>query len=83
MPRKLLLLGATSAIAQATARLLAGDGDRIFLVARDPERLEIVARDLEIRAADSIGPSSPISTTRSVMPRSSTEPRSGSTDSTR
>jgi len=54
MARKVLLLGATSAIAQATARLLAARGDRLFLVARDPARLEIVAADLELRADSTI-----------------------------
>ena len=55
MARRVLMLGACSAIAQETAKLLAQDGDRLFLVARDPERLEIVARDLEIRSLQSVG----------------------------
>lgn len=54
MPRRVLLLGATSAIAQATGRLLAARGDRLFLVARDPARLEIVATDLALRSGSSI-----------------------------
>jgi short-subunit dehydrogenase len=55
MARKVLVLGATSAIAQETAKLLAGDGDRMFLVALEADRLEIVARDLEIRSGQEIG----------------------------
>jgi short-subunit dehydrogenase len=55
MPRKVLILGATSAIAQETSKLLAGDGDRLFLVARDAEHLEIVAGDLEIRSGLPVG----------------------------
>jgi decaprenylphospho-beta-D-erythro-pentofuranosid-2-ulose 2-reductase len=51
MPRKVLLLGATSAIAQETARLLAADGDRLFLVGRSADRLGVVAKDLELRGA--------------------------------
>jgi len=52
MARKVLVLGATSAIARETARLLAAEGDRLFLVARDPERLAIVTDDLLLRGAD-------------------------------
>jgi short-subunit dehydrogenase len=55
MARKVLILGATSAIAQETAKLLARDGDHLFLVALEADRLEIVARDLEIRSGRKIG----------------------------
>ena len=55
MARKVLVLGATSAIAQETAKLLAGDGDRLYLVALEADRLEVVARDLEIRSGQQIG----------------------------
>lgn len=55
MARKVLVLGATSAIAQETAKLLARDGDRLFLVALEADRLEIVAGDLEIRGGQEIG----------------------------
>ncbi len=47
--RRVLIIGATSAIAQATARLLAADGDALFLAARDRERLQSVADDLRVR----------------------------------
>jgi short-subunit dehydrogenase len=50
-----LILGATSGIAVETARLLAGDGDRLFLVARHAARLTIVADDLAARGAAQVG----------------------------
>lgn len=46
--RKILILGANSAIAQATARLLVQQGDRVFLAGRNPQRLAAVASDLEV-----------------------------------
>ncbi len=52
--RKVLIVGATSAIAQATARLLAARGDRLFLAARNPDRLEMVRQDLAARGAGSV-----------------------------
>jgi decaprenylphospho-beta-D-erythro-pentofuranosid-2-ulose 2-reductase len=47
----ILVIGATSAIAEATARLWATAGVHIYLVARSPEKLALVARDLETRGA--------------------------------
>jgi decaprenylphospho-beta-D-erythro-pentofuranosid-2-ulose 2-reductase len=55
VPQKVLILGATSAIAQATARLLAERGSSFYLVARDPEKLATVAADLQTRGAASVG----------------------------
>ncbi|RMH60755.1 MAG: SDR family oxidoreductase [Zetaproteobacteria bacterium] len=49
--RKVLIVGATSAIVNATARCFASEGDRLFLVARNSERLEQVADDLRARGA--------------------------------
>ena len=49
-----LILGATSAIARATARLYAERGARLFLVARDPERLDTIAADLRVRGAEHV-----------------------------
>jgi decaprenylphospho-beta-D-erythro-pentofuranosid-2-ulose 2-reductase len=46
---KVLVLGATSAIAQATARVWAERGDELLLVARDAARLGAVAADLRTR----------------------------------
>jgi len=52
--RKVLIIGATSAIAEATARLFAVRGDELFLVARNPIRLEAIQKDLEIRGAHEV-----------------------------
>ncbi|MBF0110056.1 MAG: SDR family oxidoreductase [Magnetococcales bacterium] len=49
--RKILVMGATSAIAQATNRLFAQDGDYLFLVARNREKLESISADLALRGA--------------------------------
>jgi short-subunit dehydrogenase len=49
--KKVLVLGATSAIAQATVRLLAARGVSLYLVGRNPERLDAVARDAATRGA--------------------------------
>lgn len=49
--RKVLVIGATSAIAEATARLFAADGDALFLVGRSAAHLEHVADDLRTRGA--------------------------------
>jgi len=49
--RKILVLGATSGIAEATCRLWAARGDSLFLVARNPEKLAAVAADLRARGA--------------------------------
>ncbi len=49
--RKLFIFGATSSIAEATARLFAADGGSLFLVARDPDKLKVLAEDLRIRGA--------------------------------
>jgi short-subunit dehydrogenase len=49
--RRVLVLGATSAIAQQVARLYAARGADLFLVARNAERLAAVADDLRVRGA--------------------------------
>ena len=43
---KLLIIGATSAIAHETARLFAADGAELFLVARNTEKLAAIKDDL-------------------------------------
>jgi short-subunit dehydrogenase len=50
-PRKILVLGATSGIAEATCRIWATQGASLFLVARNAEKLAAVAQDLRIRGA--------------------------------
>ena len=49
--RKILIVGATSAIAEATARLFAADGDRLCLAGRNETRLMAIAEDLRVRGA--------------------------------
>lgn len=46
---KVLVIGATSAIAEQFARLEAARGNTLFLVGRNPGRLEAIAADLRIR----------------------------------
>ncbi|AKU89941.1 SDR family oxidoreductase [Vulgatibacter incomptus] len=52
--RRIVIFGATSAIAQETARLFASKGARLFLVGRNAERLEAVASDLRVRGASQV-----------------------------
>jgi decaprenylphospho-beta-D-erythro-pentofuranosid-2-ulose 2-reductase len=49
--KKILIIGATSAIAEATARIWAQRGDELFLVARNEERLNLMTKDLKVRGA--------------------------------
>lgn len=49
--RKILVLGATSGIAEATCRIWASQGASMFLVARNAEKLAAVAADLRARGA--------------------------------
>ncbi|HWD57064.1 MAG TPA: SDR family NAD(P)-dependent oxidoreductase, partial [Stellaceae bacterium] len=48
---RVVVLGATSAIAEATARLYAGEGAELLLVGRREERLAASAADLRLRGA--------------------------------
>lgn len=50
-PRGVIILGATSAMAEATARLYAKEGARLMLVGRRGERLADIAQDLRARGA--------------------------------
>jgi len=47
--RRVLVVGATSAMAQETAKILAGEGSRFFLVGRDKTKLTDIAADLVLR----------------------------------
>jgi decaprenylphospho-beta-D-erythro-pentofuranosid-2-ulose 2-reductase len=53
--RKILIVGAGSAIAEATARLFAGRGDSLFLVARKADVLSAMCADLKVRGAGTVG----------------------------
>ena len=53
-PTTVLALGATSAIAEATLRLLAERGARFYLVARNQDKLNAVAADLHTRGASGV-----------------------------
>ncbi|PIE40855.1 MAG: short-chain dehydrogenase [Gammaproteobacteria bacterium] len=46
-----IIVGACSAIAEATARVLAARGCKLFLLARNQEKLDVVAQDLKVRGA--------------------------------
>jgi short-subunit dehydrogenase len=50
----MLIVGATSAIAEATAREFAKQGDALFLVGRSELRLRAIADDLRVRGASSV-----------------------------
>lgn len=49
--RKILIVGATSAIAQTCVRDPCEEAEHIYLCARQPERLAAVAEDLRVRSA--------------------------------
>jgi hypothetical protein len=53
--KKVLIVGATSAIAEATARMLAQRGDALYLVARNEARLTAIASDLSVRGSPRVG----------------------------
>lgn len=52
---RVVIFGATSAIAEATARRFAAAGDSLVLVGRSRSRLESVADDLRVRGATTVG----------------------------
>lgn len=52
--QKILLIGATSAIAEATARRMAACGDRLYLVGRNASRLQAIQDDLRTRGISGI-----------------------------
>ena len=54
MIQRVLIVGATSGIAQAVARRYAQNGARLFLVARDLTKAEAVAGDLRARGAGAV-----------------------------
>jgi decaprenylphospho-beta-D-erythro-pentofuranosid-2-ulose 2-reductase len=54
-PRRILVLGATSGIAEACIRLWADRGDALYLVARNADKLAVVAADAKTRGASHVG----------------------------
>ena len=52
--KKILVIGATSAIAEHCCRVWATRNDSLFLAARNAEKLETVAADLRIRGANRV-----------------------------
>ncbi|SEM34059.1 Short-chain dehydrogenase [Luteibacter sp. UNCMF331Sha3.1] len=52
--QRVLIIGATSAIAEATARLYAERGARLHLVARNRPKLDAIADDLLVRGAPEV-----------------------------
>jgi decaprenylphospho-beta-D-erythro-pentofuranosid-2-ulose 2-reductase len=50
-PKRILVLGATSGIAEATCRIWAERGDSLFLIARNADKLAAVAADMRTRGA--------------------------------
>lgn len=55
MSKRILIIGATSAIAEAAARQWAARGDALFLVGRKRQKLDDIAADLKVRGAASAG----------------------------
>jgi len=53
--RRIIIVGAYSAIAEATARHFARRGDALYLVGRDQRKLQSVADDLRVRGAGALG----------------------------
>jgi short-subunit dehydrogenase len=53
--RKILIVGASSAIAEATARIFAERGDSLYLVGRKADVLASIASDLKVRGASAVG----------------------------
>lgn len=49
--KNVLVIGATSAIAEATAQFFAQEGDRLYLIGRNADRLSSIAADLTVRGA--------------------------------
>jgi len=52
--KNVLIIGATSAIAEATARRFANRGDQLYLLARNEDRLNSMSIDLKIRGASDV-----------------------------
>ncbi len=54
MSKNIVIIGATSAIAQATLRLYAESQDNLYLLGRNQEQLETIASDARVRGANEV-----------------------------
>lgn len=54
MSQNILIIGASSGIAEAFARRYAVQGNKFYLVARNEEKLKLIANDLLIRGAEQV-----------------------------
>lgn len=52
--KRILIIGATSAIAEHCARIWAARGDALHLVARNDQHVEVIASDLKVRGASEV-----------------------------
>ena len=52
--KRVLIIGATSAIAEHCARVWASRADKLYLVARNEERIQAIAADLKVRGASEV-----------------------------
>jgi len=52
--KRVLIFGATSAIAEHCARVWAARGDELYLVARNEQRVHAIAKDLKVRGAANV-----------------------------
>ena len=52
--KRILIIGATSAIAEHCARIWAANGDAIHLVARHEQHVQTIAADLKVRGASEV-----------------------------
>lgn len=52
--KKILIFGASSAIATSVARIYAAQGDQLFLVARNEDKLAVLGEDLRVRGATAV-----------------------------
>ena len=48
---KMLIVGATSALAHETVKFFAAEGAQLFLAGRNPDKLNLISQDLKVRGA--------------------------------
>jgi len=54
MQKNILIIGATSAIAQATLRIYAEQNHNLYMLARNQEQLQVIADDAKVRGANQV-----------------------------